>query len=96
MLLKVLTTAFVMIGLGLLIGLPFVIGDKPSSDDQIELARYGARALAYFGASCMVWIAAALCSVLLMRRTRNELAESQKENMEGLIEGTLQDHERKQ
>ena len=96
MLLKVLTTAFVIMGFGLLVGLPFVISDRPSGEDQVELARYGVLTLAYFGVSCLVWIAAAFCALLLMRRNRNELVESQKKNIESLIEGTLRDHERKE
>jgi hypothetical protein len=34
--------------------------------------------------------------VLLLRRARLEFLEDQGENIKGLIEGTLKDHERKQ
>jgi len=95
MLLKVLTTTFVIFGLGLLVGLPFVMGHKPSGEDQVELARYGTRVLAYFGVTSLAWVTAAFCAVLLMRRTRKQYADEQKENLKGLIEGTLRDHERK-
>ncbi len=96
MLLKVLTTAFVIMGFGLLIVLLFVMINKPSGENESELVIYGTRILVYFGVSCLSWIAAAFCAVLLMRRTRNELVESQKENINSLIEGTLRDHERKE
>lgn len=96
MLLKVLTTTFVIFGIGLLVGFPFVMGERPSGEDQVELARYGARVLGYFGLACLSWIAAAFCAVLMMRRAKNEIADEQRENMKSMIEGTLRDHERKQ
>ncbi|HXH61712.1 MAG TPA: hypothetical protein VNI20_10190 [Fimbriimonadaceae bacterium] len=96
MLLKVLTTALVLLGLGLLLGLPFMIGAKPQGADKIELAHYGARLVTYFAATAFSWVGAALCASLLVRRAKREYLDDQRELMQGLIEGTLRDHERKQ
>ena len=95
MLLKVITTALVLTGIAMLIGFPFLTGNRPTEGSDAELARYGARLLAYFGVTCIAWLGAAVCAIILVRRTRKEFAESQKEIMRGLVEGTLRDHGRK-
>ena len=95
MLLKVLTTAFVVLGIGLMAAFPFLLGSKPGGDDQLGLARFGTRVLTHFLVTSAVWIGAATCAIVLARRTKREFLESQKENIRELVEGTLKDHERK-
>jgi hypothetical protein len=65
-----------------------------SPADQIELARYGIRMLAYFGVTSLTWIGAATCAVILMRRMRRQFIEEQRKNLTEMIEGALRDHER--
>ena len=96
MFLKVLTTALVLLGLAMLLAMPFVVGERPAEHDRLALAQYGERTLAYFAVACFTWVAAAGCAVALMRRARREYLESQRENLSHLIEGTLKDHERRQ
>ena len=95
MLVKVVTTALVLLGLAMVAALPFVLRERPADGDQAALARYGAWLLTYFGATCLIWLSAALCAVLVMRNARKQLAEDQKENLRDMIERTLHDHERK-
>lgn len=95
MFLKVLTTALVICGLVMVFAIPYMLGQRPETTDKLELAQYGTRVLLFFGLTCFVWIGAAFCSVLLMRRARVEFLEDQGDNIKGLIEGTLKDHERK-
>ena len=95
MLVKVVTTALVLIGLAMLVGLPLVLRERPTDGDQAALAKYGAWLLTYFGVMCLIWLSAALCAVLVMRDARRRLAQEQRENLRGMIEGTLRDHERK-
>ncbi len=95
MFLKILTTAFVLCGLVMVFATPFVLGQRPPDNDKLELARYGSRVLMFFGLTCFAWIGAATCAVILLRRTRVVFLEEQGENIKGLIEGTLHDHERK-
>ncbi|MCH8978730.1 MAG: hypothetical protein IH945_05745 [Armatimonadetes bacterium] len=95
MLVKVVTTALALLGLAMLAGLPFVLRERPPDDDQAELAKYGAWLITYFGATCLIWLSAALSAMLVMRAARRQLVEDQKENLKGMIEGTLRDHERK-
>ncbi|MCH7944452.1 MAG: hypothetical protein IIC73_00320 [Armatimonadetes bacterium] len=96
MLVKVLTTALALLGLVMLAALPFVLRERPTDGDQAALAKYGAWLLTYFGVMCLIWLSAALCAVLVMRNARRRLTEDQKENLRGMIEGTLRDHGRKQ
>ena len=93
---KVVTTALVLLGLAMVAALPFVLRERPTDGDQAALAKYGAWLLTYFGATCLIWLSAALGAVLVMRNARRQLVEEQKENLRGMIEGTLHDHERKQ
>lgn len=95
MFVKVVTTALVLLGLAMLVGLPFVLRERPTDGDQAALAKYGAWLITYFGATCLIWLSAALGAVLVMRNARRRLTEDQKENLRGMIEGTLRDHERK-
>jgi hypothetical protein len=96
MFLKVLTTALVVCGFAMVLAIPFMLGQKPEGGDQLELARFGARVLLFFGLTCIVWIAAAVCAIVLARRARTEFLQDQGENIKSLIEGTLHDHGRKQ
>ena len=95
MLLKVITTTLVITGLVLLLTIPFLMASKPVDGTDKELAEYSVKILLVFGATCISWLAAAISSVFLLRRTRKEFSANQKENMKGLIEGTLRDHENK-
>ena len=95
MFVKIVTTALVLIGLALLAGLPFALRERPVDGDQETLARYGAWLLTYFGATCLVWLCAAFSAVFVMRAVKRQLVDDQKENLDGMIEGTLRDHGRK-
>lgn len=96
MFLKVLTTAFVVCGLALVLAMPTLVGARPPDEDQLALAQYGTRLLTFFTFTSMVWIGAAVSAVVLARRTRMEYLEQQHHNLASLIEGTLRDHERKE
>lgn len=95
MFLKILTTAFVVCGLALLFAMPALVGSKPGGEDKLELAQYGTRLLTYFVVTSAVWIGAAVGAIMVARRARLKYLEEQRENLTGLIEGALRDHERK-
>ncbi len=96
MFVKVVTTALVLIGLAMIAGLLFILGERPADGDKEELAKYGTRLLTYFGVTCLVWLSAAFSAVFVMRDVRRRLVDDQKENLKGMIEGTQRDHERKE
>ena len=97
MFLKVLTTTFFVFGVLMLLAWPFVIGPQPDPElGKTALADYALKMAVYIFVLSVAWMAAAVCAWLLTRRLRRELAGRQVENMEGLVEGTLKDHGRKQ
>jgi hypothetical protein len=94
--LKILTTAFVLAGIGLLVLWPWLVGHRPdASESRLALASYGQRLLVYFAVTALTWLGAAFCAWLLIRQTRREYVESLRENVQSLIEGSLRDHGRK-
>ena len=96
MFLKVLTTAFFLFGILLLVAWPFVIGPRPDPElGKNVLADYALKMAVYVFVLSVAWMAAAVCAWLLTRKLRKELTGRQVENMEGLVEGTLKDHARK-
>jgi hypothetical protein len=94
MFLKVLTTALVVCGLAMVLAIPYVLGQRPEEGGRLELAQYGTRVLTFFALTCFVWIGAAVCSILMVRRAKVEFLQDQGENIRSLIEGTLKDHDR--
>ena len=96
MLLKILTTTFLVFGVLLLVAWPFVIGPQPDSElGKNVLADYALKMAVYIFVLSVAWMVAAVCAWLLTRKLRRELADRQVENMQGLAEGTLKDHGRK-
>lgn len=94
--LKVVTTVFVVLGLLVLLSWPLFVGERPGADaSQLERARFATRLLIYFAVACFVWLAAAMSSVFLMRQTKKEFIEEERENVQELIEGMREAHQKK-
>lgn len=93
--LKIATTSFLIAGVLLLLAWPFAIGPKPVQASQKELAEYALRILIYFGITATTFLVTAILALLLVRQARRDFAKEAKENLKGLIEGTLRDHDRK-
>lgn len=94
--LKVLTSGFLAAGVAMLLFWVKLIGPKPAKGaTDKQLAEYGIRLLTYFGVTCILFLATAICAILLIRRARREFLEDMRGNYEDLVEGTLQDHGRK-
>lgn len=76
---------------------PFFLGARPAADGPRKaLADYAVKLLIYFGVTSLVWLMVAIFALLLLRQTRRQFANTRKEMVEDLVEGTLKDHERKQ
>lgn len=94
--LKLVTTILLVLGLAMLMAWPLLWGGRPGPDaPKKELAEFSLRFLLYFAATALVFLATAVCALLLVRRAREEYAEQAGKNLRGLIEGTLRDHGRK-
>ncbi len=95
--LKVLTTAFLVLGLLLMLAWPIVVGPRPDRGaDRVLQARWGQRVLLYFGATAGTWVVVAGLAWLTVRQARREILELERQNVRSLIEATLKDHRDKQ
>jgi len=84
--LKVLTTAFLVVGIIILLSYPFTLGASPAPDaSKAEVKNYLTRLTVYFGASAFAMLGAAFCATLIVRRTRIEFAEKKLDIFEKLI-----------
>jgi hypothetical protein len=93
--LRIFVTACVAIGILLLLSSPWVLGNRPKTQDKKELSRYGVRLSLFVMLSSVTWASAAIGSLVIIRRTRKEFAEHKVELMRELIEGSLRDHEQR-
>lgn len=95
--LKIATTTSLLLGLMLLAAWPWVVGSRPPAEaPRKELADYLTRFVWYMGATVMTFVVTAFLAILVMRRAREEYREASMRNLEALIEGTRQDHVKKQ
>lgn len=95
--LKILTSALLLFGAALLVAWPWVLGPRPASGaGRQAVAQWGAYALLYFLVTCLTFLSAAFCAALLMRANRLRYLEEMRENLKDLVEGSLNDHGRKQ
>lgn len=92
--LRALTTGLVVFGVGLMLGYPLVLRRPPKEASQQELTEFAQRGLAYVGLLVAVWVAVIVAALLLLVRSRRELARAEAEQVRGLVEGSLGDHAR--
>ena len=94
--LKILTTTFLCFGVILLLAWPFILGAKPGKSESKKVkVEWGRRVLVYFGVTTTAWLITAMSAYLVIRKSRTELAEMTTQNLRSLVEGSLQDHDRK-
>lgn len=94
---KVVTTALLLFGVALLVGWPWIVGPKPAATaPEPERLRYLLRYGLYFLALLLTFFSTAVGAVLVARQTRRQLRDEAMENLQTLIEGTLEDHGRTQ
>jgi|CXWL01.1.fsa_nt_gi ribose/xylose/arabinose/galactoside ABC-type transport system permease subunit len=95
--LKIATTACMVTGLVLLAMWPFIMGAKPDAKaPNRAMQEYAAKAMAYFGLLLIVFFVTILLAWFVLRQTRREFEAQTSENLENLIEATLNDHAKKQ
>lgn len=91
--LKVVTSAFLVFGVVLLVAWPWIVGVRPAQTaPEPERLRYLVRYSLYFLALIVTFFAAALGGFLIARRQREEFREETLDQLKELIEGTLEDH----
>ncbi|MBZ0213770.1 MAG: hypothetical protein K8H99_08230 [Nitrospirae bacterium] len=94
--LKVATTLLLVLAIGALAAWPWVFAAKPARDaPQREREAYGVWVVGYFGAMIVLFGAAAAGGLLVVRETRLEFRERSRANLDALIEGLREDHQKK-
>lgn len=94
--LKILTTTLLIAGVLLMLVWPLAVGGRPHHGaSKKAFADYGQRVIVYFGVTSSVWLSTAMSALLLVRQSRREFLEQERDNLKSLIEGTLRDHDRK-
>lgn len=84
--LRILTTLFVLIGLGLLFSYPWVVGKRPPDTATVEMKQlYATRLAVYVSSVLITWFVAATSAILMVRRLRREYQEKSLENLANLI-----------
>jgi heme/copper-type cytochrome/quinol oxidase subunit 2 len=92
--LKIATTTFLIAGLLLLAGWPWLVGPMPKSSEVGKRAvqEYAVRFGVYIIVVLIVWFVTAMLAVLVARQARQAFREEAMENFQHLMEETLKDH----
>jgi uncharacterized membrane protein YedE/YeeE len=95
--LKVWTTAFMVFGLLLLASWPFIVGKSPGEHaTKREHLQFAVRYGLYIIALLLTFATSAIMAIATVGQARKQFREQTRKNFEELVEGTLQDHARKQ
>jgi len=90
--LKVATSTFLILGLLLLAGWPWLVGPQPPKGDLQATREYAARFGIYVITILLVWFVTALLAVIVARRARQTYREEAMQNLQELLEESLKDH----
>ena len=92
MLLKRATSFFVVFGLILLLGFPWIVGVKPPGRGT-ALEQYSVRFGVFVIITTLLFVGAAFCALLLIRKTREEYRAASRQNLDDLVESALRTHQ---
>lgn len=94
--LKVFVTALFVTGILLALLASSIIGPAPDAKaTRPETVSYLIRMGTYYLITALVFVVTAIAAMRLARREREAYARERHENLRELIEGSLQDHERR-
>ena len=84
--LKVLTTAFLLLGFGLIAGYPWFLKQRPHANDPLAARRlYAQQFLAYSGGLLIATVGSGAGALLILRRTREGYRQQALQNLEALV-----------
>ena len=94
--LKLLTTVMLLATLMLLLERPIIVGPLPLRPaKRKEALAYSKKALAFTGMLLVTLTSAGVGSIVLVRRAKAEYQRQSIENMQALIQGTIENHKSK-
>jgi hypothetical protein len=95
MLLRILTTFFLVFGIILTLSFPWVISIKPPQGaPKVDLQRYSILFGTYLTVDMLAFVGAAICAILLVRQVRNAYRTESRQNLEELVESALRQHKK--
>ena len=93
--LRLLTTALIIFGLGLMFFSGWIVGQRPAlGAPRAVKINYLRRSAVYVGLEAGTLIGAVVCAYIVARRARAEYLAQAEENLTALIEGALRDHKK--
>lgn len=94
MLLRGLTTFFLLFGIILTFGFPWVVKARPHSGGKVALEHFTVLFGTYLMTIIFCFVAAAFCAVLMVRQVRENYRVQTRENLEELVESALRQHQK--
>jgi uncharacterized membrane-anchored protein len=93
MLLRILTSFFLIFGIILTLGFPWLAKARPHSG-KVALEHYTLLFGTYLTISMICFVAAAICAVLMVRQVRESFREQTRKNLDELVESSLRQHQK--
>jgi hypothetical protein len=94
---KLFTSLSLIVGFLLLVSWPWIVGKRPpAGSPRSAYAAYSRRAAGYVGGLVVCMVASGVGATLVIRRAREEYRQQAMANLKGLVEGSLQDHQKKE
>lgn len=95
--LKFWTTAMLIFGFAMLFGYPFLLTRRPPEDaTRAARAQFAVLLTSYMGLLLVVFFVLIVLAWRIMVYQREQYREETLRNLKDLVEGTLNDHQRKQ
>ena len=94
MLLRTLTTFFLLFGLILTFAFPWVVKARPHDGNRVALEHFTVLFGSYLMLVILSFIAAAFCAVLMVRQVRENYRAESRQNLQELVESSLRQHQK--
>src|SRR4029079_6312653 len=94
MLLRILTSFFLIFGIVLTLGFPWVIRARPVQPTHADLQQDSVLFGTYLIVTMLSFVGAAICAILMVRKVRESFREASRQNLEDLVESALRQHQK--
>ena len=94
MLLRILTTFFLVFGLILAMAFPWVFKARPHTGGRIAMEHYLVFSGTYLILTVLSFVAAAICAIVMVRQVRIAYRAQTRQNLEELVESSLRQHQK--
>ncbi len=94
MLLRGLTTFFLVFGIILTFGFPWVVKARPQTGGKVALEHFTVLFGSYLITVILCFVIAAFCAVLMVRQVRDNYRMQSRQNLDELVESALRQHQK--